>query len=95
MNTFPLIVMAIFDNLTQPFETLSNELIGNPILIGATILIFVLMFALLMLVPYEAMAVVMIPTCYAVFEYIPQLRIIVAIVVGFIIGFGLLKWVRR
>ena len=90
-----LFVMGVFDNLTQPFEYLANNLLANPLLIGMTIFLFFTLFMLLVFIPFEAMAPIELLICFAVFEYIPQLRIVVAILVGLVIGIGLIKWVRR
>lgn len=92
---FPFIVMTIWDSLIDPFGQLANDLLGSPLLIGITILMFFILFMTLLLIPFEAMVVPLIPTFFIVFTYIPQLRIIVGICVGIGIGLGLIKWVRR
>jgi hypothetical protein len=89
------VVMTIWDTFIDPFVYLAENLIGHPILIGVIIFLFITMFGLLMFIPFEAMTVIWIPMCLVVAIYIPPLQIVVAIMVGIIIGIGLLKWIRR
>lgn len=90
-----LIVLSIWDSFVDPFVYLANNIIGHPLLIGVIIFLFITMFGLLMFIPYEAMVVIWIPTCYVVAVWIQEIQIVVAIMIGIIIGLGLLKWVRR
>lgn len=68
---------------------------ADPMLLGAFIFfvlfVLTLMFGLGMLVG----SVVIIPSLFAVFQYIPDLRIVVAIICGLVFGLGLHKLVRR
>ena len=105
LKLFILLIINInWDNITNPIYELfaGNEsqglegVIGNdPMLLGAFIflILFVLtlMFGLGMLVG----SVVIIPSLFAVFNYIPDLRIIVAIICGLIFGLGLHRLIRR
>lgn len=93
--SIPFIVMSIWDMLIDPFVDLSENLLGNPLLIGAVILLFFIMFMLVLFIPFEAQVTIYIPMFFIVFEYIPSLRIVIAIIVGIGIGLGLIKWVRR
>jgi len=88
-------IVAIFDSIIESFEYLGNELLGNPLLIGAVIFLFFIMLMMLLLLPFEVMVVAMIPLGFGVFEFIPQLRLIFAILAGIVIGLGLIKWYRR
>jgi hypothetical protein len=73
----------------------TQGIIGDPMLLGAFIFIVLfiltLMFGLGMLVG----SVVIIPSLFAVFNYIPDLRILVAIICGLVFGLGLQKLIRR
>jgi len=89
------VVMSIWDTFIDPFVYLAENLIGHPILIGVVVFLFLTMFGLLMFIPFEAMVVIWIPTCFLIAYYIPPLQIVVAIMVGIVIGLGLLKWIRR
>lgn len=89
------IVMSIWDSMIEPFVYMAEEVIGNPILIGVVIFLFFTFFGLLMFIPFEAMVVVWIPTSFVIAYYIPPIQIVVAVLLGIIIGLGILKWVRR
>jgi len=93
--SFPFVVLTIWDSLVNPFSSLADDLIGNPMLIGAVVFMFFILFMLVLFIPFEGMVVCLIPMFFIVFTWIPQLRIVVAIVVGIGIGLGLIKWVRR
>lgn len=95
MPFFPLVVMSIWDTLINPFVYLVEHLIGHPALIGVVIFLFFTMFALLMFIPIECLVVIWIPVSYIVAIYIPPIQIVVAVMLGLLIGLGLLKWVRR
>lgn len=73
----------------------TQSIIGDDMLFGLFIFmilfILTLMFGLGMLVG----SVVIIPSLFAVFQYIPDLRIIVAIICGLVFGLGLHRLVRR
>ena len=99
-----LLIDLNWDNITRPIYELfaGNDttgvegVIGNdPMLIGAflflTLLILTFMFGLGMLVG----CVVIIPSLFAVFDFVPDLRIIVAIICGLLFGLGLNQLIRR
>jgi hypothetical protein len=87
--------MSIWDSMIEPFVYMAEELIGNPLLIGAVIFIFFTFFGLLMFIPYEAMVVIWIPASFVIAIYIPPIQILVAVILGIIVGLGIIKWVRR
>ncbi len=99
-----LIIDLNWSEITNPIYELfaGNESSGvsgvigaDPMIIGAFIfvalLILTLMFGLGMLVG----TVIIIPSLFAVFDFIPDLRIIVAIITGLIFGLGLHRLIRR
>ena len=99
-----LLIDLNWDNITRPIYELfaGNDttgvegVIGNdPMLIGAflflILLILTFMFGLGMLVG----SVVIIPSLFAVFDFVPDLRIIVAIICGLLFGLGLNQLIRR
>jgi len=89
-------VLAInWSSITQPFADMGTDLIGQPALMGLIMLLFFLMFALILYIPFEGVVAVMMPTLYIVFIYIKPLKIVVALMVGFMIGMALLKWIRK
>lgn len=95
MLPFPLVLMSIWDTLIDPFVYLAENVIGHPVLIGVIIFLFITMFGLLMFIPIECLVVIWIPVSYVVAIWIPPLQIVVAVMIGLLIGLGLLKWVRR
>ena len=89
-------VLAInWSSITQPFADMGTDLIGQPALIGLIILLFFMMFALILYIPFEGVVCILMPTLALVFVYIPPLKIVVAVMVGLMIGMALIKWVRR
>ena len=76
-------------------ESIEGIMGGDSILLGVFIfmilLVLTLMFGLGMLVG----SVILIPSLFAVFNYVPSLRVVVAIICGLIFGLGLHKFVRR
>lgn len=87
--------MIAWNELLDPIGENLADMIGNPLLIGLIILLFFSMFALFLLIPFSALIVIEIPLCFMVFEWIPQLRPVIGIMVGILIGMALIKWVRR
>lgn len=91
---------SILDPIGDMF-TKENGIIGwlggenNMMLVGAVVFVFffalTLIFGLGMLVG----SVVLIPSLFVVFQYIPPLRIIVAIIIGLVFGLGLNRLIRR
>lgn len=88
-------ITQFWTNITQPFSYLAENLLGDPLITGLVIFLFIMFFALMLYIPFEALVVIMLPTLFLVFNYIPQLQIVVALLVGILIGLGLLKWIRR
>ena len=93
--SLPSIVMLEWNELLEPVAESLADMIGNPLLIGLIVLLFFSMFALFLLIPFSALLVIEIPLCFVVFEWVPQLRPVVGIMVGILIGMALIKWVRR
>lgn len=81
-------IMGLFGNF-------ANETLGSPMLIGVIVFMFIMFFCLVLLIPFEALVVVMIPTCLLVALWIPVLQGVCALLVGLTIGMGLLKWIQR
>jgi len=95
-NLLSWIVLAVnWSSITQPFADMGTDLIGQPALMGLIILLFFMLFALTLYIPFEGVVVIMMPTLSLVFVYIPPLKIVVAVLVGLMIGMALIKWVRR
>jgi len=94
-NIMSFVLAINWSSITQPFADMGTDLIGQPALMGLIMLLFFLMFALILYIPFEGVVAVMMPTLYIVFIYIKPLKIVVALMVGFMIGMALLKWIRK
>jgi len=74
---------------------LTPGIVGDPMLLGAVVFVILfvmtLMFGLGMLVG----STVIIPSAFLVFQWVPDLRIVVAIVCGLVFGMGLHQIVKR
>jgi hypothetical protein len=70
-------------------------IMGDPTMTG--MFIFLILFVLTMVFGLGMLigSVIIIPSLFAVFEYIPELRILVAIICGLIFGMGLHRLVKR
>jgi len=73
-----------------------DGVIGNdPILIGAFIFLVLFILTLIFGLGMLVGSVVFIPTMFALFQFIPDLRIIVAIICGLVFGLGLHRLIKR
>jgi hypothetical protein len=93
--------------MTTPFGNITEEIgriftdpaIGifaaNPELMG--IFIFIILFVLTLIFGLGMLvgSVVIIPTLFLVFQWIPDLRIVVAMIMGLIFGMALNRMVKR
>lgn len=70
-------------------------IMGDPTITG--LFLFLILFVLTMVFGLGMLigSVVLIPSMFAVFQYIPELRILVAIICGLIFGMGLHRLVKR
>ena len=74
----------------------TEGVIGDNIMI-AGLFLFLVLFAMTLIMGLGMLigSVVVIPSLFAVFQYIPSLQIIVAIICGLLFGFALNKIIRR
>jgi hypothetical protein len=83
------------DGLNHTTTGILGSVGGDPMLMGAfvffVLFVLTLVFGLGMLVG----SVVIIPSLFAVFQWIPNLQIVVAIICGLVFGLGLHRLVRR
>jgi hypothetical protein len=87
-------MLSIFDTFQQMFGQFAEETLGSPMLIGILIFMFIFFFAMVLLIPFEALVVIMIPTCFLVAVWFPPLQLACAILVGLTIGLGLVKFIK-
>ena len=79
-------------------ETMAANLIqafGSPLFAGIGLLLFFVIMAVAWRFSLETSLVFLIPCMFLIFGFIPELRIAVAIIGGFIIAFALLRIFRR
>lgn len=69
-------------------------MLGNPLNLGIFIFVILMSFGIFMRLGGDAMLVIMIPTMFVVFAFIPQLRLIIGIGIGIMFGIAILKATR-
>lgn len=79
----------------QIIENGINQIVGNPLVLGA--ILFILFFAMIMLLRLTSDAIFMIsvPIFFLLSLYIPGLFLVFALSVGVVIGMFFLRIVRR
>lgn len=85
-------------NSTQGVEGIFGGMGGSAIgeiILGLMILMFFLFLTIVYGMGMVVGSAVLIPSLFAVFQFIPPLRIIVAIVLGIVLGLGLHRFVKR
>ena len=81
-------VTGVVTHVTGMFE-------GDPMLFGAFLFMIFLLLTLIFGLGLLIGMVILIPASFAVFQYIPDLRIIIAIMAGLLFGLALHKLIRR
>ena len=94
MSIMPFIVMATGDIFHEIYESMST-LFGSDLILGAMIFLFFLVFTLVLGLGMIIGSVVLIPAMFLIFDYVPDLRIFVAMFLGLIVGLGLHKFINR
>lgn len=94
-NIASLIVMINVSEITDLIGDLFMTLLGSELLIGALLFMFFMIFTLILGLGMLVGSVIIIPSLFLVFEFIPDIKIIVAIVIGMIVGLALNKIIRR
>lgn len=89
-----LIVLTTKDAFHEIYETM-HAVFGSDLILGAIIFLFFLVFTLVLGLGMIIGSVVLIPAMFLVFEFIPDLSIIVAIFLGLFVGLGLHKFINR
>jgi len=86
-------------NFTDPATNITHWTPGilgaDPTVIAVVMFLFFLILIGLFGMGFLVGSVVLLPVMFALFQYIPPLRIIVAIVIGIIFGMGLHRIIRR
>lgn len=90
-----LIVMINVSEITELIGDLFMTILGSELLIGALLFMFFMIFTLILGLGMLVGSVIIIPSLFLVFEFIPDIKIIVAIVIGMVVGLALNKIIRR
>jgi hypothetical protein len=84
-----------YGDITDEIGGTYDSIFGSTLLIGIVIFLFFFIVTLLLGLGMLVGSVVLLPSLFIVFEFIPSLRIIVAIALGLIFGLALNKLIRR
>jgi len=85
----------ITDPITGNITHVTGMFEGDPMIFGAFLFIAFLLLTLMFGLGLLIGSVILIPISFAVFKYIPDLRIIIAIFSGLIFGLALHRLIRR
>jgi len=90
-----LMVFISFTNVTDMISDTFFTIYGSDLLIG--LILFVVFFILTLILGIGMLAgtVILLPALFLIFEFIPDLKIIVAIILGLIFGIGLHRIISR
>ena len=91
----PFALLSMWTNITAPIGDMFSSLLGSDMLIGIILFLFIFILTLVLGLGAIVGIVVILPGLFLVFNYIPDLRIIVAIIMGFIIGLAFVRLIRR
>lgn len=92
---FPFIVMVNVNEIAELVGGLFTTIFGSDLLIGVVLFMFFMILTLIIGLGMVVGSVVLIPSLFLVFQYIPDIKIIVAIVIGMLVGLALNKLIRR
>jgi hypothetical protein len=85
----------VTDPVTGNISHVTGMFEGDPALFGAFLFIAFLLLTLIFGLGLLIGMVVLIPASFAIFQYIPDLRIIIGIMAGLLFGLALHKLIRR
>ena len=72
-----------------------DSIFGSDVFLGVFVFLFFFIFTLLLGLGMLVGSVVLIPSMFIVFKWIPSVKIVVAILLGLIFGMALNKLIRR
>jgi hypothetical protein len=98
--TLALVFATAFENITRDigriFTDPTNGIFGaEPALMGLFIFLILLVLTLIFGLGMLIGSVVLIPSMFLIFQWVPDLKIIVAIIMGLILGMFLNKLIKR
>jgi hypothetical protein len=97
---FPLVSISAtadptFDDVGEEIGSAFDLLFGSDLLLGVFIFLVIMVLTFIFGFGMVVGSVVLIPSMFLVFEFIPSARIMFAIIIGIIVGLGLQKLIRR
>jgi len=98
---YQFITMLTWSDLLDPIKRLFvggngiEGIFGNETIAAIFLFIFLMALTFILGLGMIVGSVVIIPSLFLVFQYIPTIRIIVAMILGLILGFGLHKMIKR
>ena len=95
MLSVHLIVLTAMGDIFHEIYEAFYTLFGSTEMIGVIVFLFFLIFTLILGLGMLIGSVVLIPAMFLVFEFVPDMRIFLAIFAGLIVGLGLHKLINR
>lgn len=81
----------IFHDIYQSF----HNLMGSDLILAGIIFLFFFVFTLILGLGMLIGSVVLIPSMFLVFEFVPDLKIFIALFLGLFVGLALHKFINR
>lgn len=90
-----LLLLDIWQDATGPIGDMFMQIFGSELILG--VFLFLILFILTFIFGLGMLvgSVVFVPAMFLVFRYIPSGRILIAIVLGLLVGMGLNRLIRR
>jgi hypothetical protein len=90
-----MILLDIWSDVTDPIMQMLMSIFGSELVLGVFIFLIIVIFTFIFGLGMLVGIVPLIPGMFIVFGYIPSGRIILALILGFFVGIGLNKLIRR
>ena len=90
-----MILLDIWSDVTDPIMEMLMGIFGSELILGVFIFLIILIFTFIFGLGMLVGIVPLIPAMFIVFGFIPSGRIILALILGFVVGIGLNKLIRR
>jgi hypothetical protein len=91
-----MILLDIWSDITDPImNQMIMPIFGSELLVGVFFFIIILIFTFIFGLGILVGIVPLIPAMFIVFGFIPSGRIILALILGFMVGIGLNRLIRR
>jgi len=95
MNPEFLVVLLSIESIGGDIVNMMSDVLGSTVLLGVLLFIFFFVLTLILGLGMLVGSVVLLPAMFMVFEFAPDFKIFVAIILGLLFGMALNKIVRR